>query len=93
MSTSSPLASRLNGIASSAPSGPSTHAQNISETNDTVTDRPTASPTIFGWMIDWITKLTRQYRTMTSSIRSGPPSSSPSSAGGISPMTNPTLGM
>ena len=44
-------------MASSAPSGPSTQVQNTTERNDMVTDRPTASPTNFGWMTDCRTKL------------------------------------
>ena len=34
--------------------------QNASAAKVTVTDNPTVSPTTFGWMSDWITKLTRQ---------------------------------
>ena len=43
-----------------APSGPSSHAQNTSTTNVTVTDSPTASPMKRGWMIDCITTLSTQ---------------------------------
>ena len=44
-------------MARTAPSGPSTQAQNTSETKVSVVDRPTASPTTLGWMTDWITRL------------------------------------
>ncbi len=42
------------GIASSAPSGPSTKPHTMRDRNDIVTLRPTASPTNFGWMTVWI---------------------------------------
>jgi hypothetical protein len=58
-----------------------------------VVDSPTALPTYRGWMIDWITRLTTQYMTMTASIRPGPPSSRATTAGGIRPITKPMLGM
>ena len=55
--------------------------------------RPTESPTKYGWMIDWMTKLSTQYTAMTSSMSGTPPVSRPSSAGGTSPMMKPTFGM
>ena len=56
-------------------------------------DRPTASPTTFGWMIDWMMKLMTLYATITHEQVAQPWSSRPSSAGGIDPMKNPTFGM
>ncbi len=56
-STKSALVSRLNGTASSAPTGPTTHVQNTRDRNVNVGERPTESPTTRGWMMDWITKL------------------------------------
>ena len=76
-----------------APSGPSNHAQKNNTTKVTVTDNPTASPMKRGWMTDCMTVLSTQYTTMTITISFGPPVSSPSSAGGITPRMNPMLGM
>jgi hypothetical protein len=45
------------GIASNAPNGPSTQAQNTSDTNVRAVDKPTASPTNRGWINDCTTKL------------------------------------
>src|SRR5690606_20242749 len=64
-STMTALESSVRGIARIAPRGPSSHVQNASATNVTVTDRPTASPTKRGWINDWITKLSTTYTTMT----------------------------
>jgi hypothetical protein len=44
-STSSALTSRVSGMARSAPSGPSSHAQKTRATNVVVVARPTESPT------------------------------------------------
>src|SRR6478735_12309525 len=56
-STSTALSSRVTGMASSAPSGPSTQAQNSRATNVTVAESPTESPMNRGWINDWITML------------------------------------
>ena len=40
-----------------------------------------------------MTTLITEYTTMTPIISAGPPSSSPMIAGGMTPMTNPMLGM
>src|SRR5664279_4890947 len=50
--------------------------------------RPTASPTTLGWITDWMIRFSTQYSTMTSIILLGPPTTSPNSAGGISPVMN-----
>ena len=60
MSSSRAFVSTLNGMASSAPSGPITQVQKISDRNETVADNPTTSPTTFGWMTDWIITLITQ---------------------------------
>jgi hypothetical protein len=57
LSTRSARVSRLSGIASRAPNGPSTNAHTISDKNVIVVDSPTASPKNLGWMNDWITTL------------------------------------
>ncbi|SKX82332.1 Uncharacterised protein [Mycobacteroides abscessus subsp. abscessus] len=57
MSIRSDLHSSVSGMARSAPSGPITQAQKISDKNVTVVVRPTESPTNLGWITDWITKL------------------------------------
>ena len=93
ISTRTALKNRLIGTARSAPSGPSTQAQNTSETNVRVVDRPTACPTTRGWITDWMIRFTTEYMTMTAIIRLGPPSSSAINAGGTRPMTKPMLGM
>src|SRR3954454_18285279 len=59
-SSSSALVSSVSGIASTAPRGPITNVQKISERNVRVSERLTASATYLGWMIDWITKLTTE---------------------------------
>ena len=48
---------------------------------------------IFGWITDWMTKLSTEYSTITAMNPTSPFSSSPMSAAGMRPMTNPTLGM
>src|SRR5205085_2041206 len=58
MSTSSAFVIKDSGIANTAPSGPITQVQKTSDRNVSVTDNPTASPTNFGWITDWITTLT-----------------------------------
>ncbi|OLT09562.1 hypothetical protein BJF77_10280 [Kocuria sp. CNJ-770] len=58
-STRTALKKSVSGTASSAPRAPRVAAQKTSESMVTVTDSPTASPTIFGWMKVWITTLTR----------------------------------
>ena len=92
-STKSALRSRVSGRARIAPSGPSTQAQNTRARKVRVVVRPSASAWNLGWMIDWMTKLMTEYRTMTASMRLGPPSSRPMIAGGMTPMTKPMLGM
>ncbi|SLH07526.1 Uncharacterised protein [Mycobacteroides abscessus subsp. abscessus] len=57
MSSSTAWSSSVNGMASRAPSAPRTQVQKISDRKVTVTLRPTASPTYFGWITDWMTKL------------------------------------
>jgi hypothetical protein len=47
-------------MASSAPSGPMIHAQITRDRKVRVSDMSTASPTNFGWITDWITKLMTQ---------------------------------
>ena len=59
-STRSARISRLKGTARIAASGPRTHVQKISDKKVSVGESPTVSPTIRGWMIDWITKLMTQ---------------------------------
>nr|WP_237740457.1 hypothetical protein [Kocuria sp. UCD-OTCP] len=51
------LKNRVSGTASSAPSAPRVAAQKTRDSMVMVADSPTASPTIFGWMKDWITTL------------------------------------
>ena len=92
-SMSTALKNRVSGTARIAPSGPMTADQNIRDRNVTVVFSPTASPVIFGWITAWATKLITENQTMTHSAVAGPPSSRPSSAGGITPMTKPMLGM
>src|SRR4051812_3088645 len=53
-STSNALASKESGTARKAPAGPRTKTQKTSERNVSDTERPTASPTNFGWMTDWM---------------------------------------
>ncbi|MNU04378.1 hypothetical protein D3C72_2487610 [compost metagenome] len=47
----------MSGTASTAPTGPMMKDQTTRDRKVTVADRPTASPTILGWMIDWMTVL------------------------------------
>ncbi|MGC5646519.1 UNVERIFIED_CONTAM: hypothetical protein RF648_11110 [Kocuria sp. CPCC 205274] len=51
------MKNRVSGTASSAPSAPRVAAQKTRDSMVMVADSPTASPTIFGWMKDWITTL------------------------------------
>ena len=44
-------------MASTAPSGPRITVQMMTDRKESVTDRPTASPTNTGWITDWRTKL------------------------------------
>jgi hypothetical protein len=92
-SISSAFTSSESGIASTAPKGPRSQAQNTRDRKVSVVDRPTASPTTLGWMIDWMMKLITLYATITQIIVATPWSSRPSSAGGTTPMKKPTFGM
>ena len=44
-------------------------AQKARDRKVSVVDSPTASPTIFGWMIDWMMKLMMLYATITHTNR------------------------
>ena len=86
------MTSSVSGIASSAPRAPSTQLQKSSAMNVTVIESPTESPMNRGWTSVCTTKLSSEYTTTMAISSLHPPASRPSSAGGMTPRTNPMLG-
>ena len=83
------MASSVSGMASTAPTTPSSHPHSTSATNVSDTDRPSASPTYLGWTTEVSTKLTTVNSTNTTAASEGPPISSASSSGGTSAIQKP----
>ncbi len=85
--------SNVKGIDRMAPSGPMMNVQKMTEKKLNVRVRSTASLTNLGWTKTCSVTFTTQYTATTASASGQPPTTSASSAGGMSPITKPMLGM